>query len=241
LKKARHAVEVIYRAICIINQFVTGKFKPEEDKIILQEIQINGDDIGVFKDLCLKLHRNPLTFNSLRVRYEALIHRKDFNFGKWTIEEEKFMIETLFMNKDLGITAIRSINSSDYKNFQPIKRNASQVRSHCEIYIKPILLKYHYGKLGCSSKYDFMCYVVENKIRSVKEINWKEVLQIFPYETTLSLHQALNQVFTYHKKSPLDHLYLVFQEHLKHSDQHPTEDKIEHQNTIVEMYLNCKK
>ncbi len=44
LKKARHATEVVYRAICLLNSFVTGTFKPEEDKIILQEVQRNGDN-----------------------------------------------------------------------------------------------------------------------------------------------------------------------------------------------------
>ena len=242
LKKERHATEVIHRAICILNNFVTGKFKSKEDKIILQEVQRNGDNTEVYKDLCMKLNRNPIQWHALRIRYETLIYDKDFNFGKWTIDEDKFIIDTLFMNKELGISGIHSINYSDYKNFQQIKRKPSQVKPHYEIFIKPILLKYHYGKLGYNSKYDFMRYVVENKIKSVKEIQWKEVLKLFPYETVHSLTHDVTSIFRYHKKSPLDDLYLVFQEYIKcHDEKQPSEDKIEYQNNIVEIYLNCKK
>ena len=125
---------------------------------------------------------------------------------------------------------------------EQIKRKPSQVKPHYEIFIKPILLKYHYGKLGYNSKYDFMRYVVENKIKSVKEIQWKEVLKLFPYETVHSLTHDVTSIFRYHKKSPLDDLYLVFQEYIKcYDEKQPTEDKIEYQNNIVDIYLNCKK
>ena len=242
LKKARHATEVVHRAIYISNYFVSGKFKPEEDKIILQEVQRNGNNIEVYKDLCLKLNRNPMRWVALRRRYETLIQRKDFNSGKWTIDEDKFMIETLFMNKEPGIDALHSIKYSDYKNIQQIKRRPKGAQDRYERYIKPILLKYHYGKLGCNSKYDFMRYVVENKITSVKEIQWKKVLQLFPCETRSSLNHVVDPIFRCHKKSPLDHLYLVLQEYLNNYDEkHLTEDQIEYQSNIVGIYLNCKK
>jgi hypothetical protein len=242
LKKARHATEVIHRAIYLLNSFVTGKFKPEEDEIILQEVHRNGDNNEVFKDLCLKLNRNPLNWCILRTRYTYLIQRKDLNFDKWTIDEDKVIIDTLFMKKELGIDAIHSINSSEYKNFQQIKRNPMQVRHRYEGCIAPILLKYHYRKLGCNSNYEFMCYVVENEIKSVREIQWKEVLQLFPYETRKSLQACVNHIFHRYKNSPLDNLCLIFQKYLDYYKEHtPTENQIEYQSIIVEMYLNCKK
>ena len=240
LKKARHATEVVHRAIYILNSFVTGKYTPEEDKIILDEVERNGDDIAVFKDLCLKLNRNPIWWKSVRTRYKYLLQRKDLKFGKWTIDEDKFVIEQLFMNKELGIDTINSIVHSDHKSFQEIKRNANQVQTHYEAYIKPILLSYYYGKMDYNWKYDFLCYVVENKITSVKEIQWNEVVKLFPYQTRQSMHIAQMHIFQQH--SPLDDLYLVVQEKLSnYKEKYPTEEEIEYRSQIVEIYLNCKK
>ena len=256
LKKARHATEVVYRAIFLLNKFVTGKFKPEEDKIILQEVERKGDNAEVFKDLCLMLNRNPIRWDTVRIRYICLLQSKDLKFGTWTIDEDKFIIEKLFMNKELEIATINLIGFSDYKNFQEIKRNAKQVRAHYEGYIKPILLSYHYGKLDYNWKYDFLCYVVENKFTSVKEISWKEVLKLLPYQTRESMNNLLTLVFQRQNslRLTLDHslgrrartqgenLYLVVQREINdYKENVPTQDEIEYRSQIVKMYLNCKK
>jgi hypothetical protein len=241
LKKARHATEVAYRAMDLLSSFVTGKFKPEEDKIILQVVEKNGDNIAVFKDLCLKLNRNPIKWANLKKRYKTLIQRKAINSGKWTIDEDKLFIETLFANKKLGIDAVNSVHFSDYKHFHEIRRGPWHVHGRYERHIKPILLRYHYEKLGSNSNYDFMSYVVKNKITSVQEIQWKEVLKLFPYETRESLSIPVSHVYHRYKNSSLDHLYMVFQEHLNYYKENgPTENKKEFQSSIVEIYLNCK-
>ena len=63
---------MICRAGKILNSFVTGKFKPEEDEIILREVQRNGDNIDVYKDLCLKLNCDPASPYVLQLL--SLIH-----------------------------------------------------------------------------------------------------------------------------------------------------------------------
>merc|ERR1711890_225491 len=97
-------------------------------------------------------------------------------------------------NKELGIDAINSIVHSDYKNFQEIKRNEEQVRTRYEAHIQPVLLSYHYGKMNYNWKYDFLCYVVENKIISQKEIQWKEVIKLYPYQTRAVMQKLLDSI-----------------------------------------------
>ena len=116
-----------------------------------------------------------------------------------------------------------------------------QVFMRYEAHIKPILLRYHYGKLDYNSKYAFMCYIVENKITAVQEIQWNEVLKLYPYETRESLYSSVRYIYQRKKNSPLDHLYMVFQEHLYYyKENDPTENTKEFQSTIVDIYLNCK-
>ena len=146
---------------------------------------------------------------------------------------------------------INSIVHSDYKNFQGIKRNAGQVQIHYESYIKPILLSYHYGKLDYNWKYDFLCYVVENKFKSSKEIPWKEVLKTFPYQTYQSMNVLLSRFFWDQRSLRLslapklglqgEDLYLVVQREInKYKETVPMEHEKEYQSQIVKMYLNCK-
>ena len=242
LNKSRHAVEVFLRAFYLLNHFVTGKYTEGEDKIILEKVQTNGDDISVFKGLCLELNRNPQWWKNIRLRYKYLLQHKDLNFGKWTPDEEKVVIEKLFRKKELGIDTINSINYSEYKNLTEIRRNVNQVRDHFERQIQPILLSYHYGKLDHNWKYELLSYVVGKKIKAIKEIQWEVVSKLFPYQTRKSLHDFLSYTFVNNRRDRLDYVYVVVQEKLNdYKNKRPTEKEIEYQSEIVKMYLNCKK
>jgi hypothetical protein len=83
---------------------------------------------------------------------------------------------------------------------------------------------------------------VKNKITSLKEIQWKEVLKIYPWETRESLTRPVASIYHRCKNSPLDYLYLVFQDNVynNYKEKDPSE-KNEYQSTIVEIYLNCKR
>merc|ERR1712080_580072 len=103
-------------------------------------------------------------------------------------------------------------------------------------YIKPVLLSYHYGKMDYNWKYAFLCYVVEKKITSAKEIQWKEVVKLYPYQTQRSLHALLHNISQYHSNSPLDNLYLVVQKRINYyREKDLTEDEIEYRSEIVEI------
>ena len=82
----------------LLNDYVKGKFTKAEDKIILNDVKIHGNNLQTFKTLCQKLNR-PFHMN-IRARFEYLQSKPSKKPGPWQIEEDQMLMEHFFQVKD---------------------------------------------------------------------------------------------------------------------------------------------
>ena len=77
---------------------VKGKFTKAEDKIILNDVKIHGNNLQTFKTLCQKLKR-PF-HNNIGDRFEYLQNMPSKKPGPWRIEEDQMLMEHFFQVND---------------------------------------------------------------------------------------------------------------------------------------------
>ena len=78
----------------LLKNYVKGKFTKAEDKVILNDVKIHGDNLQTYKKLCDKLNR-PFT-NNIRRRFEYLQNKPSTKQGSWEIEEDQMLMEHIF-------------------------------------------------------------------------------------------------------------------------------------------------
>ena len=86
--KNRHDLLVIKDSI------VTGTFTEEEDRMILSEVEMYGDNLKTFKNICEKLNRR--FSNNIRNRFEWLQNKPSKPTGPWSFDEDQILIENIF-------------------------------------------------------------------------------------------------------------------------------------------------
>ena len=74
--------------------YVKGKFTKAEDRVILNNVKIYGDNLQTYKKLSVKLNR-PFT-NNIRRRFEYLQNKPSTKQGSWEIEEDQMLMEHIF-------------------------------------------------------------------------------------------------------------------------------------------------
>ena len=192
LDRKRHCANVFAHAMKLLCTEKTGAFTPDEDKIIIEAVEKDGNCPTTWKDLCLKLLRNVDTWAVVRTRYTFLLAMPATLHKSWELEEDKTLTEQLFKNfKTCSIETVRSIDVDNLKNIKYINRGQSAIYYHWKRTLQPILLSYHLGTLHSYWRPAFLKYVMEADIEYIKEINWDEALRKFPSETRASLESAL--------------------------------------------------
>ena len=58
--KYPHSIKNRYDLLVVKDNIVTGAFTEEEDRMILSEVEMYGDNLKTFNNLCEKLNRNNL-------------------------------------------------------------------------------------------------------------------------------------------------------------------------------------
>ena len=82
----------------LLKDYVKGKFTKAEDKIILNDVKIHGNNLQTFKKLSKKLNR-PFPPNIKR-RLEYLQNMPSKKHGLWQIEEDQMLMEQFFQVND---------------------------------------------------------------------------------------------------------------------------------------------
>merc|ERR1712150_181597 len=208
---------------------------------IAEEVKKHGDSIEIWKSLAEKLNRDPEYYGNIRQAYKLNLSASDRKIGKWKINEDEILLNHLFKNQEFGIDSINSFKPLHFKNLIELKRDYRNIMEHYEDIVKPILLAYHQGILYTSYKYNFLSYVVENNIRSMKEIQWSRVLKDFPSRTKSSLGKILAN---FHKEKFYEEvpLYEKVRENLSkyRSHQFSRKEK-EYRTAIVTIYANLRR
>ena len=82
------------------NTWNRGPFTKKEDKQILKNVNVFGNNTETFKKLAVNLNRPYHTV--IKIRYEWLMNKPSKPQSFWTLEEDKHLIEVLFkVNKKL--------------------------------------------------------------------------------------------------------------------------------------------
>ena len=82
----------------LLKNYVKGKFTKAEDKIILNDVKIHGNNLQTFKKLSKKLNR-PFHKN-IRDRFQYLQNKPSKKPGPWQMEEDQMLMEHLFQVND---------------------------------------------------------------------------------------------------------------------------------------------
>jgi len=198
LDPKRHCANVFGHAVKILTCKRDGKFTPEEDKIILEEVDKNGDCIGTWKYLCSKLARNPDCCGyEIRRRYTNVLLNKSNKSGKWSFEEDIALLEHLFRDQKIcSIDAVKSIKYKDFENVEGIDRVQAYIHHRWDGVVKPILLSYHLNMLHHFDRPKVLRYVLETGVKYKKEIDWNDALKKFPSHTPTSLGDMLRSVLS---------------------------------------------
>merc|ERR1712218_84429 len=127
LTKVRHAFDVLIRVMNDVKSLtlVKGIFSIEEDNIIIETVQKYGNNEETWKKLCTELKRP--TKNTIKRRYELCLTRDNLKRGRWSIEEDKLLIDCIFTNSSLKnpkyISSIITKNIKDSKADEKIGRD----------------------------------------------------------------------------------------------------------------------
>ena len=92
--KYASSVQRRYDLLVIKDNIVTGTFTEEEDRMILSEVEMYGDNLKTFKNLREKLNRR--FSNDIRNRFEWLQNKPSKQTGPWSFNEDQTLIENIF-------------------------------------------------------------------------------------------------------------------------------------------------
>ena len=181
LKKIRHAHDVVIKSMeLLFPRQGMGRYSPEEDEIILNEISTNGLTRKTFGKLSKQLERSD---SSVRNRYFFVL-LTNAKKGFWAIEESKTLIDCLFKSDNQrNLEYIQKINYYDIRKSTAaviLNRNEDKVRQHWDIYLKPILVRYHLGVLNMPWKHSVLQYLIDKKIVAFQDINFEEIQSDHP-------------------------------------------------------------
>ena len=73
--------------------YVKGKFTKAEDRVILNDVKIHGDNLQTYKKMSEKLNRHH---SSIKQRFEYLQNKPSKKPGSWEIDEDQMLMEHIF-------------------------------------------------------------------------------------------------------------------------------------------------
>ena len=243
LTAVRHAADIFHHAWQLLNpSAVSGRFSAEEDAIILQEVKKTGACVETWKRICQLLNRT-ITL-SIQKRYQRITVEKEFYVGKWNLTEQMILLETLFGGKrNSGVDEIKSFNFAS-KHFDALEEKLNRPKRYIWRYynriLVPILLSQHLGTLHRPWIFDFLTYLVKNKVAGRQDINFSEVTKLFPEQNVESCHKALSNFKSRrsHEDKPL---YQVIQSCLPTYNDRQDSERIQNfREQIVKIYEEAK-
>ena len=89
-----HVIQRRHDLLLVKDNFVTGAFTEEEDRIILNDVETYGDNLQTFKELCNKLNRHQ--HSTIRRRFELLQNMPSEPPGAWNVCQDQMLIEHIF-------------------------------------------------------------------------------------------------------------------------------------------------
>jgi hypothetical protein len=232
-------VDVFLRASNLLQSSKGGKFTNQDDKLILEEVERSGNKPSTWRELSLKLNRDPRRWQSVRTHYLHSMKLQGQATGKFSLQEDQMIIEKLFSGKDCSLETVRQSKISYKEGIPEVNRSGKNVHRRWKSVIKPILISHHLGILHSNWKLNFLKHVVEKAVNYEKEIDWSEACKLFPAQNVASLSAVLSS-YGRSKKVPL---YQAIKENIykrKHGNDYSEKEKLYREN-IVKIYVEACK
>ena len=152
-----------------------GRFSPEEDQIILDNVERHGLNLDTFKKVAVLLGRNLP--DSIKTRHEFLTSNKEKNRKRWTSSDDKKLLEAILKLDRINprdISGLCSVNISDFTSVaKELQRSKKSCWFHYYQALLPILKTHILGlPQGTDWMRELLRYIVDNQIKSVADIDY---------------------------------------------------------------------
>lgn len=253
-------VEIRYRSHLASETVVKGRFSKQEDKYILDYIAENDEHESTLKKLASDLNRG--SWKSIRSRLILLRTDNEYDKSadlhkKWTAEDDQKLIQCVLSLKQIKTHDIDTLEEAVPLDFlecgKELKRSTKGCYMRWNQIILPSLKTYILGlPLNNDWKLDLMTYILEHKIKQMKDLNDDFLLtEKFPGQTresivtfVQSLSLKTEDSFTKRSNEPL---YELVEKKFKEkstknplfNEEHKTAKKqLETTRRIVDIYLD---
>ena len=124
---------------------------------------------------------------------------------------------------------------------EKLSRSYLSVRYHWELIVKQILLSHLRGRLHINWKQPFLEHLMEKRVKSDDDIDWKEVEDMFPDESRTVLQGVLSRAVGALRQLPIHEALQSNMKRLRRRDQFDTEKKRAYRNLIARALENISK
>jgi hypothetical protein len=163
-------------------------------------------------------------------------------FGSWTTEDYEVFLNFIFNDAKSNPEDVNYVEyiqnlplSVIYESAKILNRHPQNVLSRW-YQIKPTLLSYHKGSLQMDIKAEFFKYIVEMKVHATQDIDWPNVIKLFPGQNPRSLHNMFRYIGQFSGKIPL---YEALKTYLK-NDHQTRQSALNRRQHIIILYNKAR-
>lgn len=172
-----------------------GDFTQEDIETLLEFNNANPS-MQDWKALAKQMGRRIKVLKSkLKNLEQERKHGKDMVKGRFSLSEDCDILK--HVNQIIDITSceeLKAIKLRDFTSLSPyMKRKEELIRNRWTQTILPILLEHLLGS-NKNWKEEFLTFIVEQKVISVADVDWTEVLKRWPSQTKVTLSQQLKAI-----------------------------------------------
>ena len=168
-----------------------------------------------------------------------IIHKTKNTKKMWTLEEDKLLIQTLLQITKLSADEISAKVIRDNANTltQVLGRVLSSIVGRWSGYLQPIILSDIHGKLNYNVVPDVYSFLIQQKIKKIDNVDWKEMVNRWPYQTEQSLKLIVRNAKGSGKAQQDVHLHQKLK-HLLRSKRKPIPSKDQEFNITIATFFN---
>jgi len=215
-----------------------GSFVPEEIDMLLEfyEKHDQKPKPADWKRLALEMGRKA---NTIQDKTRRLIHENRTTQRRFFNLDEDFKI-LKFVHENSDISSVTSLKSVTRKSLYPLanilQRAGSKISNHWMNSILPNILAHLYGAAHLQWKEEFVKYVINEKIPSIPDVCWQEVLIRWPFLTKYKASTYLGEINSRGKIAPLHEQAVEELCRLKTTTKATTKNAMQHKEDIIDIY-----
>ena len=212
-----------------------GSFDPEEIDRLLEfyEKHEQKPKPADWKRLALEMGRKVSTIMD---KTRRLVHENHATQRRFNLDEDFKILKFVHENSDISsVTSLKSITrKSLYPLSNVLQRAGNKISNHWMNTILPNILAHLYGAAHLQWKEDFLKYLVNEKILSISDICWQDVLIRWPFLTKSQASIYLSEIIN--RGAPLHEQAVEGLSRLKTKTRGPTKASLQYKEDIIDIY-----